>query len=135
VQLHRDRERFDEAGARLVVIGQGSPRHAEHFIEEYGLDGMQVLVDPDRKTYKAAGTKIATVDELYSPSIVAKAVKITATERLVQGPTRGHPAQLGGVLVVAPGGEVAWSYLAEDASDNPPNDDVIEAARLAANSA
>ena len=39
----------------------------------------------------------------------AKALKITATERLIQGPTRGHPAQLGGVLVVAPGGEVVWS--------------------------
>ena len=134
MQLHRDRNRFDEVGARLVVIGQGTPRHAEHFIEEFRLDGMELLVDPDRKTYEAAGTKVATVNELYSPAIVAKALKITATERLIQGPTRGHPAQLGGVLVVAPGGEVVWSYLADDASDNPPNEDVIEAARLAAGS-
>ena len=43
MQLHRHREEFEEAGARLAVIGQGTPRHAEHFIEEYGLDGMQVL--------------------------------------------------------------------------------------------
>ena len=76
MQLHRDREKFDEADARVVLIGQGTPRHAEHFIEEYGLDGMQVLVDPDRKTYKAAGTKVATMSELFSPRIVAKAAKI-----------------------------------------------------------
>jgi len=132
VQLHRDREKFDEAGVRLAIVGQGTPRHAEHFIEEYGLDGLKVLVDPDRKTYKAAGTKIATFDELLGPQIVARALKITATERLVQGKTQGHPAQLGGVLVVAPGGKVTWSHLAEDASDNPPNEEVLEAAREAA---
>jgi len=132
VQLHRDKEKFDEAGARLVLIGQGTPRHAEHFIEDYGLDGMQVLVDPDRRTYKAAGTKVATMSELFSPRIVAKAAKITATQRLVQGRTQGHAAQLGGVLVVAPGGEVVWTHLAEDASDNPPNEAVLEAVHAAA---
>ena len=131
MQLHRDQEKFDEAGVRLAVIGQGTPRHAEHFIEEYGLDGMTVLVDPDRKTYKAAGTKIAAIDELFAPQIVARAVKITATERLVQGKTDGHAAQLGGVLVVARGGEVVWTHLAEDASDNPPNEEVLKAARTA----
>jgi peroxiredoxin len=135
VQLHRDRDRFDEAGARLAVVGQGTPDRAAHFVDEYDLEGMTVLVDPDRKTYKAAGTKVATVDELFAPQIVAKALKITATERLVQGRTDGHPAQLGGVLVVAPGGEVVWSYLAENAGDNPPNEKVLEAARLAADRA
>ncbi len=135
MQLHRDREEFDTAGVRLAVIGQGTPRHAEHFIEEYDLDGMTVLVDPERRTYKAAGTKVARVDELFAPQIVARALKITATLRLVQGRTQGHPAQLGGVLVVGQDGRVTWSHLAEDASDNPPNEDVLEAARKAADTA
>jgi peroxiredoxin len=132
VQLHRDREQFEAAGARLAVVGQGTPRHAEHFIEEYGLDGMQVLVDPDRKTYEAAGAKIATIDELVHPKIVARGTKITATERIVQGRTQGHSAQLGGVLVVAPDGRITWAHMANDASDNPPNQEVLKAARAAA---
>ena len=132
MQLHRHREEFEEAGARLAVIGQGTPRHAEHFVEEYGLDGMQVLVDPDRKTYRAAGAKIATVDELWHPRIVARAAKITAGERLVQGRTQGHAAQLGGVLVVARDGRIAWARMADDASDNPPTEEVLKAAREAA---
>jgi len=135
VQLHRHREEFEEAGARLAVIGQGTPRHAEHFIEEYGLDGMQVLVDPDRKTYKVAGAKIATVDELWHPRIVARGAKLTATDRLVQGRTQGHGAQLGGVLVVARDGGVVWAHLSEDASDDPPTEEVLEAARKAADTA
>ena len=132
MQLHRDRERFEEAGARLAVVGQGKPRHAQHFIDEYDLDGMQVLVDPDRRTYAAAGAKIATVDELFHPRIVARGVQLSTTERLVQGRTQGHAAQLGGVLVVAPDGRVVWAHMADDASDNPPNDDVLKAVRAAA---
>jgi peroxiredoxin len=132
VQLHRHRDEFEKAGVQLAVIGQGTPRHAEHFVEEYGLDGMRVLVDPDRKTYDAAGAKIATVDELWHPRIVARAAKITATQRLVQGRTDGHGAQLGGVLVVAPDGRIAWARMADDASDNPPTSEVLEAARAAA---
>jgi peroxiredoxin len=132
VQLHRDRERFEEAGARLAVIGQGTPRHAEHFVDEYNLDGMEVLVDPERKTYSAAGAKIATLDELYNPRIVARATKVAASDRLIQGRTQGHAAQLGGVLVIARDGTVVWAHMADDASDNPPNDEVLKAVRQAA---
>jgi peroxiredoxin len=132
VQLHRAREDFEAVGARLAAIGQGTPRHAEHFIEEYDLDGMQVLVDPDRKTYELAGAKIATVDELWHPKVVARATKIAATERIVQGKTQGHNSQLGGVLVVGRGGEIAYAHMADDASDNPPTEEVLKAARAAA---
>ena len=132
MQLHRDQDKFDAAGVRLAVVGQGTPRHAERFIEEYGLDGMTVLVDPDRKAYDAAGTKVATIDELFAPQVVAKGMKVAATQRLVQGRTQGHAAQLGGVLVIAPGGEVTWSHLADDAGDNASNEEVLEAARGAA---
>ena len=132
MQLHRAREDFDAAGARLVTIGQGTPQHAQHFVDEYDLDGMQVLVDPKRKTYKTAGAKIATVDELWHPKVVARATKISATERLVQGRTDGHPAQLGGTLVVAPGGEIAYAHMADDASDNAPVEEILTAARAAA---
>jgi hypothetical protein len=50
---------------------------------------------------------------------------------VVQGRTVGHPAQLGGVLVVAADGKVTWSHLASHAGDNPPNSDVLKAAREA----
>jgi prostamide/prostaglandin F2alpha synthase len=131
VQLHRDREEFEAAGVRLVVIGQGRPKHARRFEEQHDLD-LTLLVDPDRKTYKAAGAKVATFGELLGPRVVAKGVRTALSERVVQGRTQGHPAQLGGVLVVAPGGEVTWAHLADDAGDNPPNADVLEAARKAA---
>ena len=132
MQLHRAREDFEAAGVRLAAVGQGTPRHAEHFIEEYDLDGMQVLVDPERKTYELAGAKIATVDELFHPKIVARGTKIASTERIVQGKTQGHNAQLGGVLVVGRDGEIAFAHMASDASDNAPVEEILKAARAAA---
>ena len=120
------------AGARLAVIGQGTPRHAQHFVDEYDLEGMQVLVDPDRRTYELAGAKIATLDELFHPKVVARGTKLSATERLVQGKTQGHAAQLGGVLVVAPDGRIVYAHMADDASDNAPVEEILKAARAAA---
>jgi hypothetical protein len=131
VQLHRDRKRFADAGATLAVIGQGSPAHAAAFKDDHGLS-FTLLVDPDRKTYKAVGAKMAGVTDLFGPHVALKGLRAVAGERVVQGRTVGHPAQLGGVLVVARGGEVTWSHLASDAGDNPANTHVLEAAREAA---
>ena len=131
MQLHRDRDAFDEAGVDLAVIGQGSPRHAQAFKDDHGLE-FTLLVDPERQTYKAAGAKMGSVTELLGPQVALRGLRAMARERVVQGRTIGHPAQLGGVLVVTPGGEVVWSHLADNAGDNPSNDVVLKAARKAA---
>jgi AhpC/TSA antioxidant enzyme len=129
VQLHRDREKFEAAGVSLAVIGQGTPAHAQDFIKANKVDGLQVLVDPARESYKAAGAKIATFGELLGPRVVAKGTASSIRTGLFQTRTKGHPAQLGGVLIVTPDGRVPYVHLADDASDNPPNDEVLEAAR------
>ena len=134
MQLHRDRDEFEAAGVELVVIGQGTPRHASSFKDDHGLE-LTLLVDPDRKTYEAAGAKMAGVTDLFGPRVALRGLKAVASERVVQGRTIGHPAQLGGVLVIAQDGEVVWSHLANDAGDTPPNDVVLEAARRAAGTA
>jgi peroxiredoxin len=131
VQLHRDRSKFNAAGVRLAVIGQGTPRHAEHFRESHDLD-LPLFVDEGRESYKAAGTKVATMGELLGPRVVAKGAAASARDKVVQGRTVGHPAQLGGVMIVKPGNEIAYVHLADDASDNPPNDQVLQAASEAA---
>ena len=135
MQLHRDREEFEAAGVELAVIGQGTPRHARAFIDDHGLEGLRVLVDPDRATYAAAGAKMGGVTDLFNPGVAVRGLKAVAGERVVQGRTVGHPAQLGGVLVVARGGAITWAHLANDAGDNPPNSDVLEATRNAASEA
>ena len=130
MQLHRDRSKFEAAGVRLAVIGQGTPAHAQHFRDSHRLD-IALYVDKARESYKAAGTKIATFSELLGPRVVAKGAVASRRDGVVQGRTIGHPAQLGGVMVVKPGGEIAYVHLADDAGDNPSNDEVLKAAREA----
>lgn len=128
MQLHRDRDRFEAAGARLAVIGQGTPAMARDFQRSLKVD-LPLLVDTDRVAYRAAGTKVANVAELFGPGVVLRGVRAGLGSRVRQGKTAGHAAQLGGVLVVAPDGSIPYAHLAEDASDNPPNDEVLAAVR------
>ena len=130
MQLHRDREKFRQAGARLVVVGQGVPEQAAHFRETQGVD-FDLLVDTERKAYKAAGTKIGTFTELLGPRVILKGARRTLASRVHQGRTVGHPAQLGGVMLVMPDASIPYLHLSDDASDIPPNGEVLEAVRNA----
>jgi hypothetical protein len=133
VQLHRARSEFEEAGVRLVLIGQATPRRAAHFRRRMGIE-LPVLVDKRRESYRAAGAKIGTVGELLGPRSVGMGIvrSVRSGGRIKQGRTIGHPAQLGGAMVVAPGGQIAWSHMSEDASDNASATEIAEAARAAA---
>jgi prostamide/prostaglandin F2alpha synthase len=128
-----DRAQAEFEGANLVLIGQLTPRHAAHFRRRQGI-GLPVLADEDRASYRAAGAKIATVGELLGPGVVAKSLATTMRTGRVQGRTLGHPAQLGGSLVVAPTGEVVWAHMSEDASDNATPEEILAAVRSAARS-
>ena len=131
MQLHRDRDEFEAAGVRLAVIGQGTPAHARDFQRSQEVD-LPMYVDEGRQSYAAAGTKVATFAELLGPRMLARGARASIADRVHQGATIGHPAQLGGVMIVKPDGSIPYAHLSDDASDNPPNEEVLEAARAAA---
>jgi peroxiredoxin len=128
--LDRARGEFKAAGVNLVLIGQGTPRQAAEFRRRQGIQ-LPLLADHDRISYKAAGTKVGGVTDLFSPQTVAKGLLATARTRRTQTRTIGHPGQLGGTLVIAPDGRVVWSHTAEDASDNAPPEEILAAIREA----
>jgi hypothetical protein len=133
VQLHRARQELEATGGAVVLIGQATPRHAAHFRRRMSLE-WPVLADEKRRSYRAAGTKVATLNELLGPKVVAKGILAGARSRVVQGRTIGHPAQLGGEMVVRPDGSVAWAHMAEDPSDNASPGDIAAALRDASES-
>ena len=130
VQLNRDREQFEAAGLGVVLIGQATPRHAAHFRRKFELE-LPVLADEKRESYRAAGAKVATMGELLGPKSVSKGMGHVVRSRgsVRQGKMIGHPAQLGGAMIIAPDGSVAWSHMADDASDNAATEELLEAAR------
>jgi hypothetical protein len=124
--LDRAREQFEAAGSQLVLIGQLTPRHAAHFRRREKIE-LPVLADEDRVSYKAVGARIGSMTELVGPKVVAKGALTTLRTGKLQGKTLGHPAQLGGAVVIAPGGEVVWSHMARDAGDNASPDEILAA--------
>jgi peroxiredoxin len=125
VQLQRAHDELEGAG-EVVLIGQATPRQAAHFRRRLEL-AFPILVDSKRESYRAAGAKIATATELLGPKMVAKGIRESRRSGVVQGRTIGHPAQLGGTLVVGTDGKIVWSRMSEDASDNSTPEEILAA--------
>ena len=134
VQLDRAHEAFDAAGAALALIGQAGARQAAHFRRKLGLRAL-LLADADRVSYRAAGAVRGGAVELLGPRSVANAIKHMARSRVVQGRPVGDVTQLGGAMVIAPGGVVAFHRMAEHAGDNVDPAELLAAARAAASQA
>jgi hypothetical protein len=126
--LNDAREEIEGRGARLVFIGQATPRHAQHFQRRYAPD-VEILADEDRTSYKAMGIPRGGAAQLLGPRSVMKGIGRIATSGhlTVQGRPVGDVAQLGATFIVLPGGKVAWSHVSKDASDNAEVEDVMAA--------
>ncbi len=117
-------EEIRGAGAELVIVGSGAAHFAAAFIDELELDS-PVLVDPDLVSYRAAGLRRGRVEAL-SPRLPLKAARaLLAGHR--QGAVQGDPWQLGGVLVIRPGGAIAFRHVNSDAADHVPIDGILAA--------
>ena len=127
MQLHRARERFEQAGLRLVLIGQATPRQAAHFRKKLDID-LPVLADESRATYKAAGWRKGNTAQLVGPKSVIAGVKHTARSGVMQGKVIGDAAQLGGAIIVQPDGAVSFSRRQEHAGDTIEVDELLAAA-------
>ena len=112
----------------LVLIGQATPRQATAFRRKLDLDPTPVLADEDRTTYELAGFRKANVAQLLGPKSALSGVKHGLRSGVVQGRVIGDAAQLGGAVVIAPGGEVLLRQASEHAGDTIAADDLVAVA-------
>jgi hypothetical protein len=124
VQLHRERDAIRKKDASLVFIGNGNRNFANGFKDAYGIEA-PLYVDTRRDAYRALGMKrgISRVLNAAMARRMWRALRTGARQGIVQG----DAWQMGGVLVVRPGGRVAYSYLSETPGDHPPVADVLGA--------
>jgi hypothetical protein len=116
VQLHHDIEQIRSKGAELYVIGNGSPSFIEGFREETKYTGA-IYTDPSLEVYKAAELKRGVIKTL-NPFAIGATVKAFKNGSRQVG-RQGDPWQQGGVLVVAPSGEVRWQFASDHPGDRP----------------
>ena len=128
MQLRDDRERFEKAGATVVLVGLGSPDRAGWFCEDKDIP-FPCLSDPDQSAYEAFGLRKAGLNEILRAENGLKYMRLQ-----LKGETRQRTAkrgedvlQLGGTFVVDTGGIVRYAHRNRHTGDNPPNDEVLDA--------
>jgi peroxiredoxin len=114
-----------ERGAELVFIGNGNRHFARGFQQDHGIKS-PLYVDTKRDSYRALGMKRGFFATLGSRATWRNMLR-ARKQGFRQGLTRGDAWQNGGVVVVEPGGRVAFSYLSREAGDHPPAADVLAA--------
>jgi hypothetical protein len=124
VQVHRERDTIRERGAELVFIGIGNRHFAEAFQEQFHIQA-PLFVDTKRDAYRALGMRCGAGDIFNLSSLRNMVRSLGAGFRpgLIQGDGR----QLGGVVVVRPGGQVSYSFLSSAGGDHPPVADILRA--------
>ena len=128
MQLHREIDSIRTAGAEVFVIGNGSPSFIEGFRETTKYDGA-VYTDPSLAVFEAAQLKRGVMKTL-NPLAIGKTLGAFMRGHK-QGLTQGDPWQQGGVLVIAPTGEVTWHHASERPGDNAEPSQIVAALKSA----
>lgn len=127
----RDAQRELRAtGGEVVLVGLGKPEDGARFKRELDLP-FRMLVDPPREAYKAAGLIVGSNRQVLGPEAV-----LHAPSALLKGGGLRRPRQnwhqLGGTLVMAPGGELTYRQVSRRPGDDAPPDRVTAELRKAA---
>ncbi len=115
-----------EAGAELVIVGNGAPEFARAFRDELSLD-VPLYTDPSRRTYQLAGFKRGVL-ATFSPKGMAHAAR-AMRKGFRQTARRGDALQQGGLLVVDRSGRILFAHRDNEAGDLVSNDEVLAALR------
>jgi len=123
--LREHAEQFEARGAKLAAIGLGDAHYASAFREETGIQ-FPLLIDAERRAYRAAGLKSANILHLLRSDNAA------ARKRAQKGGYRQHgvgknPFQLGGSFVFGPGNVDRYARISQTFGDNAPVEDLLSA--------
>ncbi len=128
MQLHGAHEEIEQAGANLVIVGNGAPNFIAGFRERAAYTGV-VYTDPELNAYRALSLRRSVRSSINLKSM-SRAFKAYRKGTRQVGP-RGDAWQQGGVFVVAPSGELLYEHRSRFAGDHPPLGDIIAAVRVA----
>jgi peroxiredoxin len=122
--LRQHKDRFEDIGARVLLVGMGSTEEAEEFRKRFDLP-FSIVCDPDRKLYKQFTLQRMKPWDLLSPALALRGISAMAQGHLMGIPS-GDVRQLPGVFVIDKAGMIRYSHYARDAADHPEPDEILE---------
>ena len=124
-QLRRERHRFDEAGAQVVLVGMGTPSESKAFAAKHDVP-YPIVCDPGKILYRTFDLKRMAPWGFFAPEVVLKGVSAMARGHLM-GLPQGDVRQLPGVFVIDTNGKIVFSHYAADPADHPAVADILAA--------
>jgi len=122
------RQQVLDLDAELVFIGSGSPEQAGWFVEDFSIEA-PAYSDESLAAYRALETRRGLLSSIHPRVLLRSARALLGGFR--QTATQGPVLQQGGVWILLPGDEVAYSHRSSYAGDHPSPDDILHAlARL-----
>ena len=118
---------FRSAGATLAAVGLGDLHYARLFREETGIT-FPLLVDTERKAYKAAALKSGNVFHIFRRDN-AKARARARVAGYKQHQLGKDPFQLGASFVFGPGNRDLFIHFSSTFGDNADPMDLLAALR------
>jgi hypothetical protein len=117
-----------EAGVPAIVVTFADPPLLAAFERDLDRPGAPLLGDPDRLLYAAFGFGRASLARVWlDPRSVTHHLRLLARGRRPAPLPRQDTLQLGGDVVVDPGGRVGWVYASRGPEDRPAVAAIIEA--------
>ena len=105
-----------QAGAELIVIGNGTAQQAQWFLDDTGLNA-PVYTDPDLNVYRAIGARHG-LRSLLHPMVIVRALQAWK-KGYRQAGVMGDATQVGGLLIVHPDGSIPYVHRSSYAGDTP----------------
>jgi peroxiredoxin len=128
VQLHNRRDRFKEAGFKIVLVGLGTADETENFRRKFSVS-FPVICDPKKDLYRQYGLGRGGVASYASPAFLLKGM-LTMSRGYLPGIPRGDITQMPGVFLIDTRGIIRYSYFSKDASDYPPVDTLLALTKM-----
>ncbi len=121
--MRGDEERF-AALANVVLIGQGRPEYAVDFCSRREVP-WPCTVAPGNEAYREFDLERGSLLAVSGPKQVLRGARHIFDREMHQGKPRGDVMQLPGTFVIDTSGVVRYAHRNREASDNPPNEEVL----------
>jgi hypothetical protein len=112
------REELERRNVVVVIVHMGTPEEGRAFMRELpAAAGFEMVSDPKRMLYSAAGLPEGSVGQILGPRVMLRGAIALLTGHRVSKPI-GDPRQMAGVLLLHRG-EVIHQRITKDIADVP----------------
>jgi alkyl hydroperoxide reductase subunit AhpC len=124
-QLRQRKDAFHRAGARVVLVGLGTPEETAAFKTRFDVP-FPMISDPEKRLFAAFGLKQMSPAGILSPGMALKGVAAMLKGHGM-GLPKGDVRQLPGVFIIDAGGRIRFSHYARGPADHPSPQVILDA--------